>query len=314
MDMVFGWRRDLPDVRDYTEESTKVQAILNSSRPLQRLQAAAGTGTYAAATPPVPQMPFRPGVPPMPQAPAMAAPVKTGLPTLVDLRQWCSPIEDQNNLGSCCAQAAAGILEYFERRAFGKYLNASRLFIYKTTRNLMGLTGDTGADLRSTMKALVMLGAAPEQYWPYNISRFDVEPTSFIYSLAQDYKSLVYYRLDPAGITPANLLTSIKTKLAAGLPSMFGFTVYSSISNSADIPYPKKGDTVLGGHAVCAVGFSDDRKIGTDVGALFIRNSWGTSFGDAGYCWLPYSYVLKGLATDFWTLVQASYVDTDLFR
>ena len=34
----------------------------------------------------------------------------------------------------------------------------------------------------------------------------------------------------------------------------------------------------------------------------------------AGYGWLPYDYVLKGLANDFWSLVQADFVDTDLFK
>ncbi|TFH48771.1 MAG: cysteine protease, partial [Bacteroidia bacterium] len=44
------------------------------------------------------------------------------LPAKVDLRQWCSPVEDQGKLGSCAAQAAAGVVEYFERRAYGKYI------------------------------------------------------------------------------------------------------------------------------------------------------------------------------------------------
>lgn len=320
MSMSFGWKRDLPDYRDYTETDSKVQTVLSASAPLKKATAVAPTIPSHANNPipgyAIPGHPNNPTIPGIPQnnAAVEAAKRVIAATTSVDLRSWCSPVEDQGRLGSCTSQACAGLLEYFERRAFGKYLNASRLFIYKTTRNLMGLTGDTGADLRSTMKAIVMLGAAPEQYWSYNISKFDSEPTSFVYSLAQSYKSLVYYRLDPAGTTPANLLTSIKQKLTAGLPSMFGFTVYSSISNSADIPFPKKGDTVLGGHAVMSVGFSDDHKIGTDIGALLIRNSWGTSAGDAGYFWLPYSYVLKGLAVDFWTLVQASYVDTDLFK
>jgi C1A family cysteine protease len=35
-----------------------------------------------------------------------------------------------------------------------------------------------------------------------------------------------------------------------------------------------------------------------------IRNSWGTGWGIAGYGWLPYDYVLKGLATDWWSLIK----------
>ena len=45
------------------------------------------------------------------------------LPSKVDLRSWCSPIEDQGQLGSCTANATVGIVEYFERRAFGKHID-----------------------------------------------------------------------------------------------------------------------------------------------------------------------------------------------
>ena len=89
------------------------------------------------------------------------------LPTKVDLRQWCSPIENQLQLGSCTAQAAVGVVEYFENRAFGKHIDGSRLFVYKTTRNLMGVIGDTGAWLRFAMASLNLCGVPPEKYWPY---------------------------------------------------------------------------------------------------------------------------------------------------
>jgi len=236
------------------------------------------------------------------------------VPTTMDLRKWCTPIEDQGQLGSCTANAAAGLLEYFENKAFGKYTNASRLFIYKATRNLLRWQGDTGAYLRSTMQSLAYFGAPEELYWPYDITKFDVEPSAFCYAFAENYKALTYYRLDPPGTALAQVLANVKNNLINGLPSMFGFTVYSSISNSPEIPFPKTGDQVAGGHAIMAVGFNDDHPTNTDKGALLIRNSWGTSWGTAGYGWLPYKYILSGLATDFWSLVKADYVDSSLFK
>ena len=59
--------------------------------------------------------------------------------------------------------------------------------------------------------------------------------------------------------------------------------------------------------------YDDNRKIGKDKGALKIRNSWGTAWGEAGYGWLPYSYIEAGLADDFWCLVKAEYVQTGQF-
>ncbi len=275
-----GWEHDLPDFRDYTVATPAVAAVLAKSRPL-------------------------------------AAAAQT-MPSSVDLRAWCSPVEDQGDLGSCTANAGVGLLEYFERRAFGNHLDGSRLFLYKVTRDLLGWQGDQGAYLRTTMQAMVMLGVPPEQYWPYNTPQFDDEPPAFCYSLGQDYKTVVYFRLDPPTSTPTQVKDAIRTQLAAGLPSMFGFTAFSSFprvgDGKVDIPFPQPGDSVLGGHAVVAVGYDDARMIGTDRGALLIRNSWGPDWGDKGYGWMPYAYVERALADDFWSLVRADFVDTDLFK
>jgi C1A family cysteine protease len=215
------------------------------------------------------------------------------------------------------------MMEYFERRAFGKHIDASRLFLYKVTRNLLHWTGDTGAFLRSTMGALVLFGVPPEEYWPYKIADFDKEPSAFCYAFGQAYQAISYYRLDPPGTSAAQLLNTIKTNLSGGLPSMFGFTVYSSYSQASatgKLPYPTPKEKIVGGHAIVAVGYDDKMKIKNTnpgavetVGAFLIRNSWGTGWGAAGYGWLPYQYVLSGLAEDWWSLIKADWVNTGEF-
>ncbi|MEM4233018.1 MAG: C1 family peptidase, partial [Thermoplasmata archaeon] len=85
------------------------------------------------------------------------------------------------------------------------------------------------------------------------------------------------------------------------------------------IPFPTKNERVLGGHAVLAVGYDDRMEIknpygdASTTGALMVRNSWGMSWGDEGYGWLPYDYVLKELAMDFWSILKQEWVDTGQF-
>jgi len=294
-----GWLPDYPDFRDYTVEQDEISIKLKMLGQEDSIKA-------------------------MLEKVGVAKPAKITLAPSVDLRAWCSPIENQGPLGSCTANAGVGIVEYFERRAFGKHIDASRLFLYKTTRNMLHWTGDTGAFLRSTIGALVLFGVPPEEYWTYVVADVDKEPPAFCYAFAQNYQAISYYRLDPPGTAKDMLLNTIKTNLAAGLPPIFGFTVYSSYTQAAatgKIPYPTPGEKIVGGHAIAAVGYDANMKIKNTnpnavetKGALLIRNSWGTGWGSSGYGWLPYDYILKGLAVDWWSLLKNEWIDTGAFK
>lgn len=278
--------------------------------------------------PPMPD--FRDYSPGHPEIAKMAKALKVGgtkapqLAASVDLRAGCSPVENQGSLGSCSAHAGIGVVEYMERRAFGTYIDGSRLFLYKATRNLLGVTGDTGAWLRNVMGALALCGVPPEKYWPYDIAKFDVEPSAFLYAVADNFEALTYFAHDSAGtgVPSANVLASVKNYLAAGVPSMFGFYGFPSFDKTnvpGGIPYPCPNEQAQWGHAIVAVGYDDNKKITntqcnkTTTGALLIRNSWGTTWGDKGYGWLPYDYVLNRLALDFWSMLSQKWVATGNF-
>jgi hypothetical protein len=73
---------------------------------------------------------------------------------------------------------------------------------------MLNFKGDTGAFLRSAMGALTLtlFGMPPEEYWPYDVEKYDREPPAFCYSFAKNYNTIKYVRLDPTGIEKDDLL------------------------------------------------------------------------------------------------------------
>ena len=228
-----------------------------------------------------------------------SVPVATlqALPSSVDLRSHCPPVYDQGQLGSCTANAIAGALQFDEIKEHKNGLSTpSRLFIYYNERVIEGtVTSDSGAQLRDGVKTVAKRGICPEKVWPYDISKFAVKPPTLAYKDAAKDKATNYLRLSQAA-------NQLKGCLASGYPFVFGFTVYESfesadVSKTGIVPMPSPNEAVLGGHAVCAVGYDDAQQ------RFIVRNSWGTEWGMTGYCNMPYTYLLDpNLASDFWTI------------
>lgn len=276
-----GWRPSLPDFRDYhIDEHPEASKLMS---------------TNLTATIP---------------------------PTCIDLRSYVPWINDQGDLGSCTANAGQSLMAFMNNVAYGslvKISKGSRLYLYFVTRYLMNqykvVRGDSGADLRNVLGALTLFGLPPEKAWPYDIAKFDTEPPARIDSIADDFQALKYFRHDTVEVPTTKVLQSVKNRLMSKIPTMFGFTCYTSIEGADNgmIPFPVAGEAVDGGHAVLTVGYNDNLQIGKYTGALLIQNSWGTSWGEKGFGWLPYQYVLAGLATDFWSVMSTSYIETGQF-
>ena len=126
-----------------------------------------------------------------------------------------------------------------------------------------------------------------------------MKPSNICYEQAKHHKSVKYHRL-------VNNIDTLKSCLEQGYPFIFGFAVYDSfestkMSNTGMMEMPKQEDKSLGGHAVLAVGYNDEKEY------FIIRNSWGSNWGDNGYFYMPYKYILnKKLASDFWTIQKIS--------
>jgi C1A family cysteine protease len=225
------------------------------------------------------------------------------------LREYFPQAFDQGQRPASPAHAVIGLVEYFERRALGRTTALSRLFLHQVTQKLLGEDANASADLRTTLKSLLRFGAPPERYWPYESTG---EPGPHLYAFADRYRPSHYIRLDGPAAAGSESLEVIKAFLSAGFPAVFGFPVPSSFSDTGDIPYRPTFDSVCGGQAVVAVGF-DDSHLRSTRGALLFRSSWGDDWGEDGYGWLPYAYVQRRLAVDFWTLLRADWLESGEF-
>ncbi|MGN5732061.1 C1 family peptidase [Arthrobacter psychrochitiniphilus] len=227
--------------------------------------------------------------------------VQAALPPAVDLRPNCPPIYDQGQLGSCTGNGVAGVLQFDAMKEGQADISIpSRLFIYYNERVMEGtVDSDSGAQIRDGIKTVASTGACDETLWPYDITKFAKKPSAKCYAAAKDDRAISYSRVSQS-------LSNMKGCLASGFPIVFGFTVYDSfesanVASTGVVPMPASGESVLGGHCVVIVGYDDSSQRFT------IRNSWGESWGIAGYGTMPYAYLLNGsLASDFWCVRSTS--------
>ncbi len=216
---------------------------------------------------------------------------------LVDLRINCPTVYDQGRLGSCTANAIACAYQYDEiKQTEIKIFTPSRLFIYYNERKMEGsIDTDSGAQIRDGIKSINNIGVCSEDDWAYDITKFTVCPDEKCYDNAKLHTSIEYKRVIQS-------LNQLKQCLIEGYPFVFGFEVYSSfespeVASTGMMPIPKDGEELLGGHAICAVGYDDTKQV------FIIRNSWGETWGDKGYFYMPYTYIIDtSKCSDFWTV------------
>jgi C1A family cysteine protease len=236
-------------------------------------------------------------------------------PASVDWREYCLPVQDQQDLGTSSAHACVGLCQYFQRRATGQAIAPSRLFLHANALRLSGCEGARGgAGLRITFKAAIQFGLPPERFWPYEPAALGRVPDPYLYAFNTEFRDLRYVRVDAAMQSGAQSLESLRSLLAAGFVCALGFGVPSSLTNDPEIPFPSRFDSIRTGQAVTAVGYDDDLRIRSSRGALLIRSSWGAKWGQDGYGWLPYRFVTDHLAADIWTALRSKWLRSGEFR
>ena len=219
-------------------------------------------------------------------------PVKPALPTSVDLRNKFPVPYDQESLGSCTANAIGGVIEYDCPNFY-----PSRLYIYFNERCIENTINiDAGAALSDGIKSVMKYGVCPETEWPYDISKFTVKPPQQCYTDALLHRAVKVQNIH-------NTAIEMKSALASGCPFVVGIMIYESfeseqVAKTGVVSMPNKHrEECLGGHAIVCCGYNDAKQ------QWIMRNSWGNSWADNGYFYLPYAYLLdSSLTSDLWTI------------
>lgn len=218
--------------------------------------------------------------------------ISSVLPLSIDLRSKISVMYDQGSIGSCTANALCYNFIFNDNT----YV-PSRLFLYYNSRMLdKTVNNDVGSTLTQGIIALQKYGVCSETVWPYNISKFRDKPPENAYIEGLHHQILEASRVQQT-------MTSMKGCLTSGFPFVVGILVYSSferitVARTGYVTMPNvKTERILGGHAIICIGYNDAKSV------WILQNSWGTKWGDNGYFYLPYNYLLNPkLAGDMWTI------------
>jgi len=215
-------------------------------------------------------------------------------PETIDLRNKISITYDQGPLGSCIANALCYAYIYDNPT-----YKPSRLFLYYNERYL---DRDNNQDVESTLSqginALEKYGMCSETLWPYNVSKFAVKPNEESYTEGLKDEVITANRV-------LQTMSSLKGCLISGFPFVVGIAVYESfesnmVSKIGYVPMPDiNNEQLLGGHAAICIGFNDSK------GIWIMKNSYGSSWGDNGYFYLPYAYLTNTiLCGDVWKITK----------
>lgn len=219
------------------------------------------------------------------------------LPAGVDLRPFLNPTEAQVG-NSCVIAALVPAYEYLCKRLLDKDIHVSRNFCYYNARLIAGREDfDLGIGMQNAIKSFEKFGGCSTNYWPDDARTLTREPNQSAYTNG----ALV--RIAEAEMVATDLFAWRHT-LAEGYPIAFVLQTCQlfdeATRSKGRVPMPKATNPVKldGWHAMLCVGYSDKDQM------FIVRNSAGPRWGDQGYCYLPYSYVVDALynANDSWII------------
>lgn len=182
---------------------------------------------------------------------------------------------------------------------------ASALFIWFNSRKTHGdETNNSGTYIRMAFRQMQRLGFCSESEWPSldgkDLQRFAVQPPRAAYRAAYDQKmtDLEYYRVKGLG---QERELSWKRALSTKHPIVFGVPIERSFFDyrgDGYIPLPDINAPIVGGHAMCALGY--------DATGVYGPQTWRKSWGRNGWFYMTWEYIREA-ALDQWAVKAPQY-------
>lgn len=226
------------------------------------------------------------------------------LPKSADLKKYFSPIKNQGKQGACSSFSLTSVFEYFLNNETHKEDDMSEAYVYYNAREIQGDTNiDEGANLYNVIRGMADKGVCLEELCPYDSNVFDKRPSNEAYEDGKEHT------VTTAKNVPISVET-VKSAINDGYPVVGCFRVFKSLqeNTSGYIPMPSDYERTHEEekfHAMVICGYNDKH------GHFIVRNSWGTDFGDNGYCYLPYSYLRDSDLTRY--AVTITGIDANAF-
>jgi hypothetical protein len=213
------------------------------------------------------------------------------LPGKVDYTRKVSPVRDQGDEGTCVAFAtASGMKEYQEMLDYSKLVLLSPRFIYSECKKIDGMPDEEGTTIRMAMKVIRTKGVCREKFWPYS-PRQKTKAQKGALADAKKFRVMTYARV-------LNL-NELRLSIYSKGPCVIGVEVFEGFmrTKTGVVPLPRRNEEALGGHAICAVGYDDQKRL------IKFKNSWSERWGQRGFGFLPYSYIERYMM-DAWSSVD----------
>jgi hypothetical protein len=199
-------------------------------------------------------------------------------PILSGVRLTMPPVMNQGSEGSCGAAAigyAARSSEWFYKA--GAMQTFSTEFLYNQVK--FGIDCQSGTAMQTCLDFMLLNGICTNASMPYSSGDCSLLPNDQQKAEALNYKIDGYYKVYTTDKAAIKSLIDQNHPVIIGLACDQSFLdakagfIWKTYSGSGYLP-----------HCVVICGYDDSKN------AYLIQNSWGTTWGDAGYSWIDYDH------------------------